>query len=186
MQYKTIFSKIFLTIFTVGVIIWLGGTIARNAIAFDIFVPGTELTLKNWYSEEARLTTVSLFRITAFYTIVGFCMAFTASIFLFVQYRKEFKTKGWLLMAFILMFLSSPVEFYLMYYDIKIILAFNNQLINSFNDTIVQDFFVDRFSKLTIPATLSFLAAFTAVLLVIWQPLNKRKKEFELNEINEN
>ncbi|MFH1049824.1 MAG: hypothetical protein V1779_02710 [bacterium] len=186
MKNNTILTKIFLSLLTVGVIIWLGGTVARNAIAFDIFVPGTELTLKNWYSDEARLITVSLFRITGFYTIIGFCMTFVSSIYLFLYYRKEFKLKGWLLMSFVLILLASPIEFYLMYYDIKIILAFNNELIKSFNDTIVQDYFVSRYSKLTIPATLSFLSAFTAVLIIIWQPLNRKKIESNNNENDNN
>jgi hypothetical protein len=175
MNKSNIINKIFLSSLVVGIILWLGGTVARNAIAFDIFVPGTELTLKNWYTEEMRLTTVSLFRIAGFYTIIGFCMTFVSAIVLFFTYRKEFKFKGWLMMSFILFFLASPIEFYLMYYDIKIILAFNNMLIKSFNDSIITDYFIARYSKLTIPATLSFLATFTAVLLVIWQPLNKKK-----------
>jgi hypothetical protein len=186
MKNSTILTKIFLSILAVGTIIWLGGTVARNAIAFDIFVPGTALTLKNWYSEEARLTTVSLFRIAGFYTIVGFCMTFVSSIYLFVIYRKEFKFKGWLLMAFVLFFLASPIEFYLMYYDIKIILAFNNIMVNSFNDSIIHDYFIARYSKLTIPATLSFMASFTAILLLVWQPLNKKKTDTNNSEINNN
>lgn len=170
-----IINKIFLSLLTFGIIIWLGGTVVRNAIAFDIFVPGTELTLKNWYTDEMRLTTVSLFRVASFYTIVGFCLSFVSAVYLLIQYRKEFKFKGWLLMSFILFFLASPIEFYLIYYDIKIILAFNNLMVKSFNDSIITDYFIARYSKLTIPATLSFLASLTAVLLVIWQPLNKKK-----------
>jgi len=184
MKNSSILTKIFLSVLAIGAIIWLGGTVTRNAIAFDLFVPGTALTLKNWYSEEMQLTTVSLFRIAGFYTIVGFCMTFVSAIYLFIIYKKEFKSKGWLLMSFVLFFLASPIEFYLMYYDIKIILAFNNMQIDSFHDSIINDFFIARFSKLTIPATLSFLASFTAILLLIWQPLNKKKTN--ANHIEDN
>ncbi len=173
MQHKTITAKIFISILAFGIIVWIGGTIVRNAIAFDLFVPGTELELKNWYSEEVQLTTVSLFRIAGFYTIIGFCMTFASSVFLCYYFRKYLKTKGWLFMAFVLIFIASPMEFYLMYYDIKIILAFNNQLVNSFNDKIVQDYFLARYSELTIPATMSFLASIAAVFMVIWRPLDK-------------
>lgn len=46
MQQYTIGIKIFLTFFAFGFILWLGGSILRTAIAFDLFVPGTELVLK--------------------------------------------------------------------------------------------------------------------------------------------
>ena len=137
MQHKTVTAKIFITILVFGMILWIGGNVVRNVIAYDLFIPGTALELKNWYSDETRLTTVSLFRISGFYTIVGFCMAFVSSVVLFVYLRKYLKIKGWFFMALILVFLASPVEFYLMYYDIKIILAFNAMEINSFNDKII-------------------------------------------------
>jgi hypothetical protein len=188
MRHKTITAKIFITILVSGMILWIGGNIVRNAIAYDIFVPGTALELKNWYSDEAKLTTVSLFRTAGFYTITGFCMTFVSSVFLFVYLRKYLKFKGWLFMSLILIFLASPVEFYLMYYDIKIILAFNAQEIRSFNDKVIEKYFIGRYEDLSLPATLSFLASITAVLLAIWKPLDKKyiKEENDLNNIGKN
>lgn len=186
MRYNTITAKIFISILTFGIIIWIGGNIVRSAIAYDLFVPGTALELKNWYSDETRLITVSLFRIAGFYTIVGFCMTFVSSAFLCYYLRGIYKSKGWLFMAFVLIFLASPIEFYLMYYDIKIILAFNNEMIKSFNDQIVQDYFIGRYNKLTIPATMSLLASVSAVILTIWRPLDKNLKKQNHENKSEN
>jgi hypothetical protein len=166
-------SKLLITILAVGFVVWLGGNVVRNAIAYDVFVPGTALEVKNWYSDIEKLSIVSVFRIASFYTIVGYAMTIVSSIALFIMFKKYFKTKGWLLMSFILIFLTIPVELFLIYYDLKIILAFNDQLIKSFEDKIVQDYFIGRFSKLTIPATMSFLSAIAAALIAIWRPLDK-------------
>lgn len=166
-------SKIFIVILTAGLVIWLGGNVVRNAIAYDVFVPGTALEVKNWYSDIEKLSIVSVFRIASFYTIVGYSMTIVASFVLFGMFKKYFKAKGWLLMSFVLIFLTIPVELYLIYYDIKIILAFNDQIIKSFNDSIVQEYFIGRFSKLGIPTTMSFLSAVSAAIIAIWRPLDK-------------
>jgi len=119
MKCKTIWTKIFLTIFVIGLSIWIGGTIVRYAIAYDVFVPGTELELKNWYSDTEMVTTVHLFRIAAFYTIFGFCSAFVSVIVLFAYWKKDLKKHGWLFISFVLFFLATPIEFYLIYYTIS-------------------------------------------------------------------
>jgi hypothetical protein len=179
MRHKTITFKILLTILVFGAITWIGGTIVRSAIAYDLFVPGKALELKNWYSLEQQLTIVSVFRIAGFYTIVGFCLTFASSITIFIYLKEYLRKKGWLFMALILIFLTAPVELYLIYCDLKIIFAFNNMQINSFNDAIIQKYFLARYKHFTVPSALSFLASISAVFLLIWRPLDKPLDEIK-------
>lgn len=153
--------------------IFVGGNIVRYAIAYDLFIPGTALKLKDWYSEAVRINTIHLFGVVSFYTIVGFISAFVSSFLLFILRKSDLKRYGWLFMAFVLFFLASPVEFYLIYNDIHLIIAMNSNQIHSFANPDIQNYFIFRLTKLTIPAFLAFLAIITSVIMVVWQPLNK-------------
>ncbi len=179
MRRKAIIKKIFLTAFTFGLIVWLGGGIVRAAVAYDLFVPGTALQLKDWYSDVERVNTIQLYRSGGYYTIYGYGFAFVSAIALCVIYKKQLKKRGWLFMAFVLFFLAAPVEIYLAYLDIKLMLAFNDLAVNHFSDQSVKDYFLYRFENLGIPSALSFLAVATSVLLVIWRPLDDKRKKLE-------
>lgn len=179
MTQKNIFEKIILTILVLSLTMFIGGNIVRYAIAYDLFVPGTELKLKEWYSDAILINTVHLFAVASFYTITGFITAFISSLIIFAIRIKDLKRYGWLFMAFILFFLASLVEFYLIYNDINLILAMNTNQIHSFTNQNIQDFFIFRLTKLTIPATLAFLAIITSIIMVIWQPLDKEIKQID-------
>ncbi|TAL68025.1 MAG: hypothetical protein EPN82_11530 [Bacteroidetes bacterium] len=176
MLYKTKTSKFLLTLITMGYFIWFGGSIIRSAVAYDLFVPATELTQKNYYSEEQKINTVRLFDIGAIYTDISYCAALLSTILLFIYWRKNLKQRGWLFMAFILIFISAPVELILIYLDIKLSMGlyYGNEIIK-FSDKIINDYFIFRYSKMVIPSTMSFLAYVTAIIFVIWRPLDKPK-----------
>ena len=48
--------RVFLSLFAVGGVIWLGASIARMVVGFDVFVPGT-LVFKPTQSEACLLYT---------------------------------------------------------------------------------------------------------------------------------
>jgi len=173
MQYKTYKSKILLTLLAFGVILWIGGAIARLAIAYDLFLPGTELILKNYYTDIIRLHTVHLFAMTGLYTGVGFSVCLLIALIIFFKSKSILKKQGWLFMAFVLFFLTVPFESYMMYLDIRLNMAFWSGKLLSFNDYNITSYFLIRFSKLGIPSVLSFFAVLTSVVMIIWRPLNK-------------
>lgn len=176
MQHKGKFHKIVLTFFTLGFIIWLGGSIVRMTIAYDLFEPGVELVLKNWYSEAVRMQTVFIFANLGFYTGIGYGLAFLCSFCLLKKYKGALRKSGWLFMAFTLFYLSSPVELYNIYMDIKLGLGlYSGDL--SFSGNAVQDYFMERITAVwfSVVRSLSLLANITAVIYLIWQPLEKEK-----------
>lgn len=164
-----------LTIFVLGFILWFGGSVVRSAIAFDLFNTGAVLELKQNYSDTIKVHTVYLYGMLATYTGAGYGMAFISAILLLVTWRKSMKIKGWLFMAFVLFFIGSPVELFVLYYDIKLNIALYWNNVRDFANPDIQNYFVKRFTSiaLTTSTGLAFLTSITSVLYIIWRPLDR-------------
>ncbi len=175
MQHKSITAKLLLTLIALGLLIWLGGSIIRTAIAYDLYVPGTALKLKNWYSDQERIHAVRMFGMGAMYTDIAYGTALASSILLCIYWRKNLKKRGWLFMSFVLMFLAAPVELYMIYLDIKLNLGLFWTNIANFDTPVIKDYFTYRFTKLAIPSTMSYLAVITSILFIIWRPLDLKE-----------
>ena len=176
MQYKEIIVKLLIIVFTIAVIFWIGGSLLRNIIAFDLFVPATELSLKNYYSEEIQLHTIHLYSVGSVYTGTAFVVALFSSLLLFFMTFKKLKQNGWLFMSFILFFITAGVEIYNLHLDIMLGMAISNNEINSFYDLAIKDNFLFRYYKLGILEPLKYLSMITIVALIVWKPLNKNSE----------
>ena len=187
MQEKSVLQKIFITILTFGIILWFGGSIIRSSIAFDLFIPAAKMELKPGYSDGIRLHSVYIYTVTGTYSTVGYIAAFISAIVLYIHWRKVMKVRGWLFMAFVLFFISSPVELYLCFTDIKLSLAFQFNQVGSFSDSNIQKFFLDRYKNiaLTTASGLSFLAVITSLLYIVWHPLDMLHTQYSGGTINE-
>lgn len=176
---KSLFSKILLTILAFGFSLWFGGSVVRSTIGFDLFEPTTNLELKQNYSNEIQMHSVYLYATTSLYTGIGFIAAFLSSIALAVYWRKHLKARGWLFMSFALFFIASPVEFYLVFSDLKLSIAVYLDNVRDFASLPVTDYFYNRFKNpgIATPSALAFLAMITAVIYVVWRPLDEKQKE---------
>ena len=172
----TKFQKVLITIAALGIMIWLGGSIVRTAIGYDLFLPGTELVLKQFYAEQIQIHTVYLYTITSLYTGIGFILSFLSVIILFIMWRRNLKIYGWLFMAFVLFFLAAPWQLYLIYLDIRLIWSFNTLGYIPFGSSIINDYFLPQFLRFKVASPLTFLAILTSILLIIWRPLDKSKE----------
>lgn len=175
------FNRIALTLFSIGFLLWFGGSVLRSAIAFDLFEPGAKLELKQSYNDVQRMQNVYLFATLSTYTITGYFLAFTSALVLLFRLKSTFKEKGWLMMAFILFFISSPVEIYLIYNDIKLAILIYWDNIWEFNHQGIQDYFAMRYKSIPVAtgSGLSFLAVLTGMLYLIWRPLDKTGEKNE-------
>jgi hypothetical protein len=174
MQHKTKTAKLLLTLIALGFLIWFGGSVIRTIIAYDLFEPGTALVLRDYYTEELRINVVRLFAMSAFYTDIAYGIALLSSVLLCIYLKGSYKDRGWLFMAFVLVFISSPVELYMIYLDIKLNLGLyvGEEIIN-YNNKVIKDYFLFRITKMTIPSTISYLAFLTAIIFIIWRPLDR-------------
>ncbi|MGE5480159.1 MAG: hypothetical protein ACM3U1_06990 [Chloroflexota bacterium] len=179
MHYNTKLVKILLTAFSIGFLIWFGGNLVRSAVGFDLFYPTADMLLKTHYTNEIRMHSAYLFATLALYPGVAYIAAFLTAIVLFFLLRKQMKREGWLFMAFILFFLASPMELYLLWMDVKLSLAVYYGNVKDFADPAIQNYLIPRFKNVafTTGTSLAFLANLTALLYVIWRPLSQSKAE---------
>lgn len=147
-------------------------------MAFDLFVPATELSLKNYYSQEVRLHTIHLYSVGSVYTGIAFSIAVICSLLLFFLTKKKLKVNGWLFMSFIMFFLVVVLECYNLYLDIMLGMAISNNEIDSFSSPAIKEYFLFRYYKLGILEPLKYLAIITIIVLIVWKPLNKSKDSY--------
>lgn len=172
------FDKITKTTFTfmlLGFALWFGGAILRTAIGYDLFNPDAVLALKSHYTPQIQMQNVYLFANLAIYTAIGFSVYFISMLINFFRNKSHIKQNGWLLMAFVLMLLASPIQFYLMYFDYQLAMAVVRGGVTDFGSYQVQQFFLKRFTSntMTVVSSLSFLSVVTSAIYCVWLPLKK-------------
>lgn len=171
------FLKIVLSFCALGAILWLGGNIMKSIIAYDIFEPVRELPLKSDKPYDAVFQTVYLYSSMAFYTTIGYFATFISLVIITVKMKSSLKLYGWLFMAVSLFFLSSPIEFVRMYYDLQIQMAVHIEGIRDTFHPVIEQYFIERYRSgwFTGLATMSVFANVSALLLIIWKPLDRSR-----------
>ena len=172
--------KVLLTIFVFGFVIWLGGTIFRTSIAYNLFKIGPQMELKPEYTNIERINTIYLFSTTSLMTGIAYCLSVVSGSLLAVMLRKEFKDKGWIFIIFCLFVFTVPIQSYFLYMDYELANAVYYKKILDFYHPDIQNFFVLRFKSITNGSlrTMLLLSGFTCILYAVWQPLdnnNNRK-----------
>jgi len=182
------YNKILILIFALGVIVWLGGNVIRTVIAFDLFIPGKEMEIKQTYSDELKMHSVLIYSNTSIYTNVCYGLAVVSFFLILGKIKENFKEKGWLFMASILFVFTIPVELYSIIQDIYLALAIHSDNIKNFNDIQITQYFTNRYFSVSYRtfSSLSFLASVTAILYLVFQPLSIKKIEVENNESRAN
>jgi hypothetical protein len=175
MQKDTVISKILLTLLVLGLILWLGGAVVRVSNAYEIYMPFTQLELKTEYGNDIRMHTVKLFAYGSLYTGIGFAAMFVGFLSLAYYWRSEFNKKGWMFIAFVLFLIASTWGIYELILDIRLSYLIKAGGVD-FNNKLITELFVYRFSKWMPWASLAYMSAFAAVLIIIWRPLNNIKK----------
>lgn len=178
MKEKSKAFKVLLTIFIFGFVIWLGGTIFRTTIAYNLFTIGSNgMFLKPEYSNIERLTNIYLFSTTSLLTGIAYGLAACCSIVLAINTRKDFKRRGWLFMAFVLFLITVPIQVYFFYMDFQLAQAVYYDGIRDFNHPSIQKYFVERYIdvKNASMRAILLLAAFTSMLYAIWRPLDNEQ-----------
>lgn len=170
------FQKILISIALLCFVIFLGGTIIRSAIAYDLFVPSENFALKTNYTNAMRMQSMYIYAISAFYTDFGYGITFLSMLGLVFSLKKYFKQEGWLFMIFALFFITAPINAFTIYYDYKLNEAVIYNHLTDFNVWDVQHWFVEKFTdvKINSASTISFFSSITCLVFLIWQPLKKK------------
>ncbi len=159
-----------------GIVAFMGGSIVRISLAFDLFVPGT-LTWKSWYSPEVVAQTIRLFAQSGFYTLIGYGVALFFGVIVWLAQRSVWRQSGWLLMSGILCVLYIPVECIQARFDIDLIYLTIGGL-GSFSVESAQALLLKRLTFLSGIPLLAMLGYCTALTLMVWQPLQRTRSEY--------
>jgi hypothetical protein len=168
-------QKLLFGLFLICLSIWIGGSLTRSVIAFDLFMPTQEFALKPGLSNEDRIVTLYLYTITAAYADFAYLISFLCFLVFSFTAREQFKKHGWLFMCVFIFFFFSPVNLLNIYYDYMLSLAVYFDRITDFRDYRVNTWFIERFRSIPLntAAMLSFFSSLTIVLYSVTRPLDK-------------
>lgn len=175
--------KIICSIFAFAFVVWLGGTVFRTSLAYNLFTVGIDMHLKPLYSNLERMNTIYLFSTTALLTDIAYCICVIAAVALAFNMKGHLKKRGWLVISFVLFALTLPIQAYFINMDWHLTNTVYYRGITDFYHPDVQKYFVKRFMDVSNASMRSIvlLFAFTIILYLIWQPLDKTK--IQNNEI---
>lgn len=166
--------KVLSAIGVLGAVMWLGGTIIRYAIAYDVFIPGT-LIQKPDFTQEMLLQTVRIYALTAFYTLSGYGAACLGVLLYLTQSWAMMRKKGWMFMMLILFLLAMPAEIYLLLYDIELIKTLQSTSDMAVKGSSLVQIFLKRFSPDGLAnqaGTLTMFAYITGLIFLVFKPLD--------------
>lgn len=173
----TRFKKFLVSLWFVGIVLWIGGSLVRYIIAYDIFEPGTQLELKKNLAEQEILLGVRHFAIGTAYTASGFIVALICWIVLLPSIAKKFKANGWLLMGSVLFAIASVFELILLYMDIQLSTYIFWNFPITFNSYEIQTFFYKRLKNLSFMFVYNWLSIVTILFFIVFKPLTKKGDE---------
>lgn len=171
------FSRLLLALFLVGAVLWLGGTVVRAAVGYDVFIPGT-LEYKPTLDDTERVTAIRLFVSTAAYTGWAFAIAALSVVVLSVRERAAYARRGWMLMIAIMCWIVIPLQGWSIYYDYQLAQHFDmssDTMIPLLSTSELLVIYRDRFADvgLAMANGMSMLIGITILILAAMRPLER-------------
>lgn len=169
-------QKILLTLAAIGLILWIGGSVVRQAIAYDLFVQGT-LVFKPELPPDAVAQTLRLYSNTAIYIWVGYALALLGFVPVFISMFRRWRFYGWLFMAGVLLLMFVPLEAIFIYFDWRLTRAVGLGLgfnIGDAKELLLQSFTLRFLGDFGSGARwLTLFGYLAAVGVLVWRPLHK-------------
>jgi hypothetical protein len=174
---SSLVRRIPLFLAVLGGTLWLGGSVVRAAVCFDLFVPGS-LAVKPDMPLMAQAQILRLFTQTALYTLVGYAFLLVFGGVWWISSRRLWRKRGGIFMGGALVALYIPVEFWQIYYDAQLI-QMAREASFSFADFPLQeaqDLLVRRLTVLGGAGPfLAALAYLSALYCFVAQPMTLRR-----------
>ena len=162
-------SRVSLFFLIVSSIIWLGAVNVRAVIGNELLVFGT-LDFKQNLDPELEREVFRLISLSSVIVIAGYLATFASALVFAKTIELRFKQNGWLMMSAILFFLFSPVEFYTIFLDWRMI------ALDFFSDPTLREFrvlFIHRLAALAGVPIIALLCYYTIIALAVWQPMKR-------------
>jgi hypothetical protein len=162
-------ARVSLFALIVSSIIWLGAVNVRAVIGNELLNFGT-LQFKTSLDAELEREVFRLISLSSVIVIGGYLGTFASAILFVKATALPFKQNGWLMMSALLFFIFSPVEFYTLFLDWRMISLdfFSNPSL-----TDLRILFIHRLAALAGVPMIALLSYYTIIGLVVWRPMKK-------------
>lgn len=163
-------SKASLFLLIVSSTIWLGAVNVRAVIGNELLVFGT-LEFKQNLDAELEREVFRLISLSSLIVIGGYLSTFVSAVVFARTTPLRLKQNGWLMMSALLFFIFSPVEFYTLFLDWRMIALdfFSNPTLTEF-----RVLFIHRLAALAGVPIIALLCYYTIIGLAVWQPMKKQ------------
>ncbi|HTX17237.1 MAG TPA: hypothetical protein VMG34_01150 [Bacteroidota bacterium] len=158
-----------LFILIISAIIWLGAVNVRAVIGNELLVFGT-LDFKESLNSDLEREIFRLISLSSLIVIGGYLGTFFSALVFVKTTPLRFRENGWLTMSAVLFFIFSPVEFYTIFLDWRMIALdfFSNPTLREF-----RVLFIHRLAALAGVPIIALLCYYTIIALAIWQPMKR-------------
>lgn len=169
MKYLSRIAKFFLFLSAVTFSLWIGGYIVRQLVIYQFFEP-EDLSIKSLYNFNnlgvvfKTISPIILFNIITFST---FILSFV--IFILTS-RIELKKEGWLFIIILIVLVTAPFEFYLLYKDYKIFTGIYYETLSS---EILIGLIKERMQVLSSFSLIEIFSYLGIIFLSVFKPLRK-------------
>lgn len=160
-------SKIFLFLAVLCAVIWVGSTLTRQLITYQLF-DGPELNFKSYVTEQnlhGIYETILPAITTTFISYCGFIISF---VLFLVTSKINLKQFGWLFIIMTIVFILMPFEIYLMTIDFKMITLLNS---GRFDTNMITYLILSRFKDLGSVTIIEVLCYLAFVYFILFKPL---------------
>ncbi len=113
------FDRILLVLLVCGAAVWLGGSLLRAQIFYNLFTPGT-LNFHGNFGAAAELQSFRLVALSGTVVLSAYVVTALSALLLFIRKRSCWRSESWLFMAGAMFFLYVPVEIAQMVYDAEL------------------------------------------------------------------
>lgn len=170
-------------IFIISYAIWFGGSVLSTASLFEILDAENGFVLFEKYTDSETFLLIKMQTLEAFYMSLAYAAALISGIAIFILNLDQIKRRGWLFMAAILFFLAAPFEIFTIYHNSLLGIEIFSRGTNHVSDVIRESYIV-RNQNITVRtlSSLSFLANLTAIIFMVFQPLNMAEISNEQKE----
>ncbi|HED05923.1 MAG TPA: hypothetical protein ENI61_04480 [Ignavibacteria bacterium] len=165
-------SKIFLFIFVLSLIIWIGGYLTRISITYQLF-ERINYQLKPFINGQNLAAILRILYIPTVITFVAY-IVLIVSFTLFISTAKVgLKKNGWLFIITLIIYITLPFEIYLMKYDYNFLLL---TVGNNLENTVAINLIISRFKSLNGFPIIELLSYFSIIYFALFQPFKIEEK----------
>lgn len=165
-------SKLFLFLFIVALIFWIGSYSVRLFQTYQMFV-GTEFQLKNYINETNLSGILIALTPVVIVQMITYCLMIIFYFLFFFTCKIKLKENGWLFISLVLVIILLPFEIYLMTIDNSLIQLFYAA---SYDANYSLSLIIKRFKVLGSFPLIHILSGLTILYLIFFKPLTQKIK----------